>query len=157
MKLDAFDQAIHNRYAGHEVPQPPHIESAVMGRMARLRWARRVSGLAMAVLLGSLAASTWSGSEVPAAVEAAPTSVAEPAAAQPLAPVEAPVTEAVVDVEVAVRRSDAVPSRPVDLVDPIPHRAAPQAIAGVAVEERTLQASEAGDLWVISAEVEVKD
>ena len=158
MKLDAFEQYIHDQYQGLEVAPPPAVETAVMGRLTRRKWARRVSGAALALAVGAGAVWGWSERAVPS--DYAPVVAVE--GLPELEPYEevAVVVDAPVDAPVAVpevREESPVVSRP-DRVDPLPNRSEFLPLEVASVGAPTLQSTPSEfQLWVISAAVEVED
>ncbi len=162
MKFDAFEQYIHDQYQGHEVAAPLEMEAAVMGRLWRIKWARRVSGAVLTLAVGAGAIWGWSERSVPSdyapvevvqelptieAVEAIEEEVVTAFAAAPVE-VPAPLT--------GTEEESRVWPRPVR-VDPLPYLTALLPVESACPEGRTLQSTESADqLWVISAEVEVE-
>lgn len=173
MKLDAFDQYIHDQYQGYEVTPPAALEQAVMGRLNRAKWARRLgSGAALVALV---AAGYWglapSPTSSPTSGEApvrpfldepvppahAAGAVSAPATAAEFAPVLEAQGGAQAEVDAAPAPSVTSTSRPV-APEPIKNRVEPVPLSGAMAGEPTLQQNAAGsELWIISAEVEVKD
>ena len=168
MKLDAFDQYIHDKYQGYEVTPPAALEQAVMVRLNRAKWARRLgSGVALVALV---AAGYWglaptSSTTVEAPVEPLvdqPVQHALPAGSisAPEATAEvAPVLEVTLgaQAETAPAQPVAVTPRPV-APEPIKNRVEPAPLHGATAGEPALQQNAGGsELWIISAEVEVKD
>lgn len=162
MKLDAFEQYIHDQYQGLEVAPPPAVESAVMGRLTRMKWARRVSGAALTLAVGAGVVWGWTERSVPAAYSPVEVVHAVPA----LEPFESVVVVAEpvgVFVEAPVAAPAEVAAEPVvgprpDRVDPLPALAGLTALESFSLESRTLQSAQNEDqLWVISAGVIVED
>ncbi len=165
MKLDAFDQYIHDQYQGYEVTPPAAMEQAVMGKLRRMKWARRlrVSGLVLAVAAGG---GWWWGFQPEAPVEAADRAVVapverveSPVATVPLeVPVAAPAEPAAeLPSEVQSVAAEASQVRPAAL-EPLKARHEVRPLAKADLPEKTLQRDQAGsELWIISAEVEVED
>ena len=162
MKLDAFEQYIHDQYQGYEVAAPPAMEAVVMGRLWRMKWTRRVSGAVLTLAIGAGAIWGWSERSVPSdyapiagvqelpAIEVAEAMEEEVVTASADAPVEVPAPLNVRDEESRVW------PRP-DRVDPLPHLTALLPVESAWPEGHTLQSTESTDqLWVISAEVEVE-
>ena len=162
MKLDAFEQYIHDQYQGFEVAPPPAMESAVMGRLRRRAWAQRVSGATLTLMVGAGAVWAWSARSVES------TYVPSPAAMEwSHEVVEGSVVEFVVAEESgAAATRESVPTHQVvstapamapESVDPLPHRNALTTFPTANAGDRTLQsASSKDEWWVISAEVEVE-
>lgn len=168
MKLDAFDQYIHDQYQGYEVTPPAALEDAVMGKLRRMKWARRmrVGAGVLAVLAGGgfwWGATTAESVADPVAPVVAPVvRVAEPVeAAEPMAAEQSSpqVRPAVEEPESATLTAapQVSPERPAAM-DPLNSRIEPAPLADSGQPEKTLQKDRGGsELWIISAEVEVKD
>ena len=162
MKIDEFDQYIHDQYKGHEVTPPAAIEAAVMGTLSRMKWSRRLGGAAMLVLVGSGAIWGWNSQTKPSAYQPLNGAVALPSSVvvSPL-----PSTEETLVSETAAREQveEVVTSSPtttrLDEVEPIAPRAdvAPIASSDEAAPRELQEAASGSDTWVISAEVEVKN
>ena len=173
MKLDAFDQYIHDQYQGYEVKPPAAMEQAVMGRLNRAKWARRLgSGAALVALL---AAGYWGFAPTSPSIPSTLEVPVQPHSDQPNQPAPAagsisdlestaevaPVLEitegARTEVETAPTQPVASTPRPGTL-EPIKNRVEPAPLNGATAEGPALQQNAGGsELWIISAEVEVKD
>lgn len=168
MKLDAFDQYIHDQYQGYEVTPPAALEDAVMGKLRRLKWARRLraGAVVIAVIAGGgfwWGVTTEESVADPAAPAVAPVvQVAEPVeVAQPMAAEQTPPeVRAAVEEPVAITATAApeVTSERPAAMAPLDSRIGPAPLAETGQPEKTLQQDRGGsELWIISAEVEVKD
>lgn len=166
MKLDEFDQYIRNQYQGYEVTPPPQLETAVMGQLARAKWGKRLGGTAVVLLAATL---WWANPMGPTAAEYTPvvevlplpteTRIAEtPEAVEPIHTTTenqsvAPASNAATGTREAWH-SMPQPGR----LEPLSNLVDAGALNVQSEAERTLKESQGGDeLWVISAEVEVKD
>lgn len=172
MKLDAFDQYIHDQYQGYEVTPPAALEDAVMGKLRRMKWARRLraGAVVLAVAAGGgfwwgttttesvaeTVAETVAPAVAPAVRVDEPEEVHQPMAAEPTTPDARTAVE--IPVATSVAGANEVSSERPAAMAPLDSRIEPSPLAESGQPEKSLQRDRGGsELWIISAEVEVKD
>lgn len=168
MKLDAFDQYIHDQYQGYEVTPPAALEDAVMGKLRRMKWARRLRAGAVVIAVAAGGGFWWGAttaesvadpaaeSVAPVVQVAGPGEVAEPMAAEQTTPEVRPAVEE--PVPATWTAAPAVSSERPAAMAPLDSRIEPSPLAETRQPEKALQQDRGGsELWIISAEVEVKD